>query len=69
MNHGEADREVPLSFSQALYDQIVQAGRAAELYASPGSDHDISQGFDLAMQRTIAFFDRYVKGDGEGTGP
>jgi dipeptidyl aminopeptidase/acylaminoacyl peptidase len=62
LHHGEADEEVPLSWSQALYDGIIQAGKAAEFYTYPGSDHNISQGFDAAMQRTIEFFDAYVKG-------
>lgn len=64
LQHGEADQEVPLSWSQALYDGIIQAGKVAEFYTYPGSDHNISQGFDLAMQRTIEFFDKYVKGNG-----
>jgi len=62
LHHGTADAEVPLSFSQGLYDQVIQAGQTAELYTYPGSDHNISLGFDLAMQRTIEFFDKYVKG-------
>ncbi len=62
LHHGEADPEVPLNWSQALYDAINQAGSAVEIYTYPGSDHNISQGFDLAMQRTIEFFDKYVKG-------
>lgn len=64
LHHGEADAEVPLSWSQVLSDQIIQAGKIAELHTYPGSDHNISQGFDLAMQRTIQFFDEYVKGSG-----
>lgn len=64
LHHGEADGEVPLSWSQALYDGIIQAGKVVEIYTYPGSDHNISQGFDLAMQRTIEFFDKYTKGDG-----
>lgn len=64
LHHGETDQEVPLSWSQALYDQIVRAGKVAEFYTYPGSDHNISQGFDLAMQRTVEFFDKYTKGNG-----
>jgi dipeptidyl aminopeptidase/acylaminoacyl peptidase len=64
LHHGEADEEVPLSWSQALYDAINQTGKFVEFYTYPGSDHNISQGFDAAMQRTIAFFDKYVKGNG-----
>lgn len=52
-----------MNWSQALYDAINQAGNVVEIYTYPGSDHNISQGFDLAMQRTIAFFDKYTKGD------
>lgn len=63
LHHGEADQEVPLGWSQALYDAINQAGRVVELYTYPGNDHNISQGFDLAMQRTIEFFDKYTKGE------
>lgn len=62
LHHGEADQEVPLGWSQALYDVMNQAGRTIEIYTYPGSDHNISQGFDLAMQRTIAFFDKNTKG-------
>ncbi|GAB4577407.1 MAG: hypothetical protein Fur0022_01380 [Anaerolineales bacterium] len=63
LHHGEADPEVPLNWSQALYDAINQASGIAEIYTYPGSDHNLSQGFDLAMQRTIAFFDQYTKGE------
>ncbi len=61
LDHGGADQEVPLRFSQELFDQVKAAGKVAEFYTYPGSDHNISQGFTLAMQRTIAFFDKYVK--------
>jgi dipeptidyl aminopeptidase/acylaminoacyl peptidase len=64
LQHGEADQEVPLGWSQALYEAINQAGKVVELYTYPGSDHNISQGFDLAMQRTIDFFNTYTKGTG-----
>lgn len=62
LHHGTADPEVPLSFSQVLYDEILKAGKAAELYTYPGDNHNLSANFNTAMQRTIAFFDKYVKG-------
>ncbi|MCL4396621.1 MAG: alpha/beta fold hydrolase [Chloroflexi bacterium] len=61
LHHGTADEEVPLKFSQELYGQVKAAGKTVELYTYPGSNHNITQGFTLAMQRTIAFFDKYVK--------
>lgn len=63
LHHGTADPEVPLSFSQALYDEILKAGKVAELYTYPGDNHNLSNSFNLAMQRTVAFFDKYVKGE------
>ncbi len=62
LHHGTADSEVPLSFSQALYDEILKAGKTAELYTYPGDNHNLSTNFNTAMQRTVAFFDKYVKG-------
>lgn len=62
VQHGTADPEVPLSFSQVLYAEILKAGKIAELYTYPGDNHNLSNNFNLAMQRTVAFFDKYVKG-------
>ncbi|MBI5300623.1 MAG: prolyl oligopeptidase family serine peptidase [Chloroflexi bacterium] len=62
LHHGTADQEVPLRFSEELYAQVQAVGKTIEFYKYPGSDHNISQGFTQAMQRTIAFFDKYVKG-------
>ncbi len=35
------------------------------LYGYSGDNHNITSGFALAMQRSVDFFDRYVKGVGE----
>jgi dipeptidyl aminopeptidase/acylaminoacyl peptidase len=61
LHHGTEDEDVPLEFSQTLYGQIRQAGKYAELYTYPGDNHNISNSFDLAMSRTIEFFDAHVK--------
>ncbi|MCL4364454.1 alpha/beta hydrolase [Patescibacteria group bacterium] len=61
LDAGGADEEVPVSFSQSFYDKLKAAGKTAELYIYPGSDHNISQGFELAMQRSLGFFDKYLK--------
>lgn len=55
---GGADTEVPPAFSQSLYGKLKNAGKTVEFYEYPGSDHNISQGFDLAMQRSIDFFNK-----------
>ncbi len=61
LHHGTADSTVPLEFSQILYHQMEDLGGIAELYEYPGDNHNLSNYFSLAMQRSIDFFDRYVK--------
>ena len=61
LHHGTADTSVPIEFSQLLYQQIENIGGRAELHEYPGDNHNLSNYFSLAMQRSIDFFDRYVK--------
>jgi fermentation-respiration switch protein FrsA (DUF1100 family) len=56
-----SDNQVPPSFSKSLYDKLISAKKYAEYYEYPGANHDINQSFSLAMQRTIQFFDKYLK--------
>jgi uncharacterized protein len=63
IHHGTGDADVPWQFSQMLHDEMVQANRMVELYLYEGDNHNISNNFGLAMQRTIEFFDRYLKTD------
>jgi dipeptidyl aminopeptidase/acylaminoacyl peptidase len=62
LHHGTNDHSVPLEASQYLYDAMLAVDRPAELYVYQGDDHNLAQSFGLAMQRTIEFFDKYVKG-------
>lgn len=61
LHHGSADSEVPMAFSQTLYDQIDAAGGEVEYYLYAGDNHNLSNQFNTAMQRTIDFYDRYLK--------
>ncbi len=63
LHHSTTDEEVPVEFSQMLYDEMLQANRVVELYTYDGDNHNISHNFSLAMQRTVEFFDRYLKTD------
>lgn len=58
---GTADHDVPWQFSQMLYDEMLAASQTAELYTYEGDNHNISNNFGVAMQRTVEFFDRYLK--------
>lgn len=61
IHHGTSDADVPWEFSQMLHDEMVQANQGVELYLYDGDNHNISNNFSVAMQRTIEFFDRYLK--------
>ena len=61
LHHGTADPEVPLEFSELLFFEMLDAGQYVEFYKYDGDNHNISNFFTLAMQRSIEFFDRYVK--------
>lgn len=62
LHHGSKDSSVPVEFSEMLYNQILAVDGTTELYVYPGDNHNISQNFGTAMQRTLEFFDKYVKG-------
>ncbi len=61
LHHGLSDETVPYQLSQILEKDLKDAGKTVELYTYIGSDHNISQGFNLAMERTVTYFDKYLK--------
>jgi uncharacterized protein len=61
LHHSTTDSEVPLAFAEKLAEGIQNAGKSVELYTYQGDNHDLSNSFDLAMSRTIQFFDTSLK--------
>ena len=61
LHHGTADADVPLEFSEILFYELLEADQYVELYKYEGDNHNISNYFNQAMQRTIEFFDLYLK--------
>ncbi|HUD19287.1 MAG TPA: alpha/beta fold hydrolase [Patescibacteria group bacterium] len=60
---GGSDEEVPVAFSVSLKNKLSALGKTVEYYNYPGGDHNIADpNFTVAMERSIAFFDTYVKG-------
>ena len=62
LHHSVTDEEVPVAASETLYGEMQAAGKTVALYTYPNDNHNISKNFAAAMQRTIQFFDQYVKG-------
>jgi len=64
IHHDIGDSEVPVKFSQDLYHEVQEVGKTVEYYEYPGDDHNLANYFNQAMQRTIEFFDKYLKDAG-----
>ncbi|MCL4294425.1 MAG: alpha/beta fold hydrolase [Anaerolineae bacterium] len=63
LHHSLADTHVPVEFSENLSTQLQDAGQTVEYFTYENDDHNISHNFSLAMERSLAFFDKYVKGE------
>jgi fermentation-respiration switch protein FrsA (DUF1100 family) len=64
LHHGTQDTDAPIKFSQDLFQQIMAVGKPVEYYEYEGDNHNLANYFNLAMQRTILFFDKYLKSGG-----
>jgi len=62
LQHGTLDEEVPLLFSQKLDEALRNSGKPVELYTYEGDNHNLSNNLDMALQRSVDFFDKYLKG-------
>lgn len=61
LQHGLADSEVNPKVSQELNDKLKALGKNVEYYTYAGDNHNISNNFNTAMQRSVEFFNKYLK--------
>ncbi len=61
LHHGTADASVPIEFSEKLEKELKAENKTAELFVYPGDDHNIANNFNTAIQRSVDFFDKYLK--------
>jgi len=61
LHHGTADSTVPVEFSESLEQQMKDVGKSVELFTYEGDNHNISNNLSLALSRSVAFFDEYLK--------
>lgn len=61
IHHGTRDQEVPLLFSERLDEAVKNAGKSVEFYTYDGDDHNLSGNLSLALNRSVEFFDKYLK--------
>ncbi|HMN27028.1 MAG TPA: alpha/beta fold hydrolase [Caldilineaceae bacterium] len=64
LHQGTNDEDVNPEFSATLKQQLDAAGQPSEYYVYEGDNHNLSINFNTAMQRSLEFFDRYLKPKG-----
>lgn len=63
LHQGLSDTEVNPQWSRNLNEALKKAGKSVEYFEYPGQDHNFRNlGWDVIAPRTVAFFDKYVKG-------
>ena len=63
LHHGTNDADVPTEFSDSLNQALLDAGRDVEYFVYPGDNHNLLNNWGTVMSRTVAFFDKHVKGE------
>jgi dipeptidyl aminopeptidase/acylaminoacyl peptidase len=61
IQHGTSDEEVPYVLSQKLDIALRTAGKTVGFYSYEGDDHNLANNLSTALQRSVDFFDTYLK--------
>lgn len=61
IHHGTADKDVPIAWSEATVKALQNLGKEVTFYTYPGEPHEFTKAWPLVMQRTVQFFDTYLK--------
>ncbi len=61
LHHGTSDTSVPVEFSETLNEQLLAVDKEVEIFIYNGDDHNIGANLSVALQRSVEFFDRYLK--------
>lgn len=61
LQHGTADEEVDPKLSAELNEKLKALGKNVDYYTYEGDNHNISQNLSTALQRSVDFFDKYLK--------
>lgn len=59
--HGDADELVPISYASKMHQKLQQAGVDCEYMVLPGRSHIMAFVDTRGINRSIEFFDRYLK--------
>ena len=60
IQHGAADKSVPIELSIHLRDELNKINRQVEYFEYKDDNHNISKNVNIAFQRTIEFYKKYL---------
>ena len=61
LHHGTEDFDVPPLFSEKMFQALRQLKKSVEFFRYPNEGHEFAGAWELAAERALQFFDRYVK--------
>ncbi len=61
LHHGTADKDVPIDFSERVFNTLQALDKRAEFFKYAGEGHEFGEAWQVAAERALQFFDRYVK--------
>ena len=61
LHHGTADKDVPIAFSEKMYEALTKYGKKTEFFTYQGESHEFGEAWIVAVERAAQFFDKYVK--------
>lgn len=63
LHHGSLDATVPIASSKMFHQALSEADKKSEFFIYEGQGHFLQgAAWNLAMQRVLAFYDHYVRG-------
>jgi len=62
LHHGTADSSVEVELSELLHERLIKDGQISEIFIYEGDDHNLSNNLSVALNRSVEFFDKHVKG-------
>ena len=61
LHHGMDDKDVPMAFSEKMFEELKRLGKVTEFFSYPREGHEFGDVWEIAAERSLQFFDKYVK--------
>ena len=62
LHHGTEDQDVPIDFSEKMFEALQALNKKVEFFTYYGEPHEFVEAWPMAAERSLQFFDKYVKG-------